>query len=259
MSLRSNNHKINKKLLILTYHAVDTRQSVTSISAELFQWQMETLATLGLVGISLADAFDHLARTGGFLENSVVLTFDDGYRCLAENVLPVTQTLGFSGTVFVIPDMIGLKAAQARSLNSDIDRDMLGWSQIDELLRAGFEIGSHSLRHPDLTRVSDTELQRELSQARQSLEQKLQVPVESFAYPYGRLNHAVQAAASSLYKRACTTRLGRNTLDQDPMKLRRVDVYFVRKPAVFRALCDGGLETYLNTRQYLRELKQLVT
>ena len=159
----------------------------------------------------------------------------------------------------MIPDMIGLKAVQARSVNSDIDRDMLDWSQIEELLRAGFEIGSHTLRHPDLTRISKTELECELGQARQNLEQKLQVPVETFAYPYGRLNQAVQAAASAHYRRACTTRLGRNTLDQDPMKLRRVDVHFLRKPAVFQMLCDGKLEAYLNIRHYLRELKQLVT
>lgn len=259
MSLRSNNTKIKEKLLILTYHAVDTRQSVISITPELFQWQMESLAARGLVGISLACAFDHLARTGSFLENSVVLTFDDGYRCLSENVLPVTQALGFSGTAFVIPAMIGLKADQARLLNSDIDRDMLDWSQIEELLSAGFEIGSHTLRHPDLTRISETELDRELGQAKQSLEQRLQVPVETFAYPYGCLNPAVQTAASVFYRRACTTRLGRNTQDQDPMKLRRVDAYFLRKPTVFQMLCDGKLEAYLNIRHYLRKLKHLVT
>jgi peptidoglycan/xylan/chitin deacetylase (PgdA/CDA1 family) len=247
-----------KNLLILTYHAIDNRRSVISTPPKLFRQQMEMLTERSLVGISLAEAFDHLDRTGSFPENSIALTFDDGYLSIADKVLPVTQELGFSGTVFVISGMIGLKADQARAVNSDIDRDMLDWSQIEELTRFGFEIGAHTLSHPDLTCLSAAELERELSESRQQMQQRIQAPVDSFAYPYGRFNQAVKTTTSAHYSRACTTRLGRNNMDLDPLQLRRVDVYFLRNPKVFMKLCDGGLEAYLHLRQYLRELKQFV-
>jgi peptidoglycan/xylan/chitin deacetylase (PgdA/CDA1 family) len=248
-----------KNLLILTYHAIDNRQSVISTPPKLFRQQMEMLAERNLVGISLAEAFVHLERTGSFPENSIALTFDDGYLSIADKVLPVMQKLDFSGTVFVISGMIGLRADQARAVNSDIDRDMLNWSQIEELARSGFEIGAHTARHPDLTRLSAAALERELGESRQQMQQRLQTPVDSLAYPYGRLNQAVRTAASAHYSRACTTRLGRNNMDLDPLQLRRVDVYFLRNPKVFMKLCDGGLEAYLHFRQYLRDLKQFVS
>ena len=65
------------KLLILTYHAIDSKPSVISTPPTLFQWQMETLAAQNLTGISLSSAYKHMEKTGCFPENSVVLTFDD--------------------------------------------------------------------------------------------------------------------------------------------------------------------------------------
>ena len=54
------------KLLILTYHAVDTRPSVISVSPEMFLQQMEQLAKHGLRGIGLAEAFAHHDEHGRF-------------------------------------------------------------------------------------------------------------------------------------------------------------------------------------------------
>ena len=244
------------KWLILTYHAVDSRASVTSIPSALFQCQMESLAAQNLTGISLADAYDHLERTGNFPQNSVVLTFDDGYLGMMEEVLPVIRPLGFSATVFIVSGMVGMNAAQARSVNGDIDRDMLGWSQLEELVQSGFEIGSHTLRHPRLTQLPVTEVERELVESKLKLQQRLQVPVDSFAYPYGDLNQAVRNAASAHYSYGCTTRLGPNSMAIDPLQLKRVDAYFLTKPGVFLRVCDGGLEGYLYLRQYLREIKK---
>jgi peptidoglycan/xylan/chitin deacetylase (PgdA/CDA1 family) len=244
------------KWLILTYHAVDSRASVTSVSPALFQWQMESLAAQNLTGISLADAFDHLERTGSFPQNSVVLTFDDGYLDMMSEVLPVTGSLGFSATVFIISGTVGMNAAQARAVNRDIDRDMLGWSQLEELVQSGFEIGSHTLRHPSLTPLPVTEVERELGESKHKLQQRLQVPVNSFAYPYGDLNQAVRNVASTYYSYGCTTRLGPNSMAVDPLQLKRVDAYYLSKPGVFLRVCDGGLEGYLHLRQSLRDFKK---
>ena len=141
------------RLTVLTYHVVDNRGSVISVDPALFRWQMETLAANNIVGISLRTAYDHFAQTGQFPANAVVLSFDDGYTSLYEAVLPVLQPLGFSATAFLVFDLIGLNAGQAQSITPAIDRDMLGWSQIAELMACGFEIGSHTLQHADLTRL----------------------------------------------------------------------------------------------------------
>lgn len=246
------------QLAVLTYHAIDNRAAVTSLPPELFRWQMETLVGHGLTGISLAQAFDHLDRTGRFPPNAVVLTFDDGYRSVLEEALPALAAQGFGGTVFLVSSLVGMTAAQARAAHRDFDRDLLDWREAETLLQAGFEIGAHTVSHPDLTRLPADALERELGQARAQLEQRLQAPVASLAYPYGWQNATVRNAAARHYRRACTTRLGRCRPQADPLRIDRIDTYYLRPRRRFLQLVGGGLAGWLRWRQHLRDLKRLV-
>jgi peptidoglycan/xylan/chitin deacetylase (PgdA/CDA1 family) len=73
----------------------------------------------------------------------------------------------------------------------------------------GIEIGSHTVSHPDLTKLSGAELQRQLDDSKVTLEAILGHPVLDFCYPSGAVNptvvHAVQAAG---YQSATTTHAG---------------------------------------------------
>jgi peptidoglycan/xylan/chitin deacetylase (PgdA/CDA1 family) len=244
-----------ERLPVLTYHAIDSRASVISVPPEEFRRQLETLARFGRTGVSLADAFTHSGHHGRFPPGAVVLTFDDGYLSVLSEALPAMQELGFRGTVFVISGLVGLNGAAARDRNRYIDRDLLGWSQLAELAAAGFEIGSHTVWHPDLRRLDAPGLERELRDSRAELEQRLQRPVASFAYPFGYVNAAVAAAAAVHYRRACTTRLGVNLPRPDPWRLRRVDAYYLRRADRFRKFARGELGAYLGFRHALREFK----
>lgn len=245
------------RLAVLTYHAIDDRAAVTSLPPELFRWQMETLAGQGLTGISLEQAFGHLDQTGRFPPNAVVLTFDDGYRSVLEEALPVMGAHGFSGTVFLVSSLVGMSAVQARAAQRDFDRDLLDWREAETLLQAGFEIGAHTVSHRDLTRLPGDALERELGQARAQLEQRLGTPVDSLAYPYGWQNARVRKAAARHYRRACTTRLGRCRPQADPLRIDRIDIYYLRPRRRFLQLVGGGLGGWLRLRQYLRDLKRL--
>jgi peptidoglycan/xylan/chitin deacetylase (PgdA/CDA1 family) len=57
-------------------------------------------------------------------------------------------------------------------------------SELGELAAAGWEIGSHSWTHTSL-RSPAVKLPREIDESRQMLEELLDVPVETFAFPYG--------------------------------------------------------------------------
>lgn len=242
-------------LPVLTYHAIDSRPSVISLSPDLFRWQMEALAARGVAGISLARAFDHFERTGHYPPNSVVLTFDDGYLSVLEQALPVMAAQGFSATVFLVTSLMGMTGSQAKAVHPDFDRDLLGWRHAEAWVRSGFEVGSHTVNHADLTRLPPDALEQELGQSRELLERHLQPRVDALAYPYGHFNAAVRAAASRHYRRACTTRLGRCPAQPDLLQLRRVDAYYLQRPQRFLKLLDGGLAGWLLLRQFLRDVK----
>jgi peptidoglycan/xylan/chitin deacetylase (PgdA/CDA1 family) len=101
----------------------------------------------------------------------------------------------------------------------------MGWEQLRELARDGHEIGSHSASHALLPQVGDAELERETAGSRQTLESRLDVPVDSFCYPNGDWDdRTVAAVRKAGYRRAVTTRWGSNAPGAAPFTLRRCDM-----------------------------------
>lgn len=58
-------------------------------------------------------------------------------------------------------------------------------SQIKELLNLGYTIGSHSMSHPDFSKLSEDDAKNEMINSKITLEKTFNVSVTNFAYPYG--------------------------------------------------------------------------
>jgi peptidoglycan/xylan/chitin deacetylase (PgdA/CDA1 family)/CelD/BcsL family acetyltransferase involved in cellulose biosynthesis len=66
------------------------------------------------------------------------------------------------------------------------DRDLfLDWDGARELVRRGFSVGSHSMRHAILARETAEEQARDLIASRRRLESELDAPMELLSYPNG--------------------------------------------------------------------------
>jgi peptidoglycan/xylan/chitin deacetylase (PgdA/CDA1 family) len=245
------------RLLVLTWHAVDERESVISVSPAVLREQVRALAQRGFRGISLAQAYAERETAGAFPARSAVLTFDDGYRSVNRHALPTLASSGFAATVFLASGLVGLPAREAAARNPDLDRDILDWAQAAELLEAGWEIGSHTVTHPDLSRLDEAALERELGDSKTELEQRLQRPVRSLAYPYGRLNRRVRDAAARHYDHACTTRLALYA-GGDPLRIDRIDMFYMQDELRFGKLLDGKLDAWLRLRRSLRAARSLL-
>jgi peptidoglycan/xylan/chitin deacetylase (PgdA/CDA1 family) len=64
------------------------------------------------------------------------------------------------------------------------------WSQIKELQQRGFLFGAHTIDHYCINNDNIKELEHQIGDCRRMIEEKLGVPCEYFAFPYGRLEHA---------------------------------------------------------------------
>jgi peptidoglycan/xylan/chitin deacetylase (PgdA/CDA1 family) len=62
----------------------------------------------------------------------------------------------------------------------------LTWDQVRELSRNGIELGSHTVSHPILTRISIEQVRDELKKSKTRIEEEVKRPVISFAYPNGQ-------------------------------------------------------------------------
>jgi peptidoglycan/xylan/chitin deacetylase (PgdA/CDA1 family) len=137
-------------------------------------------------------------------QKSIMISFDDGYKTVYTNLLPILYKLEkkygmkVKVTLFINPGTL----AKRGSSNST----HLGCQELREGFKKGFyDIQSHGLNHKKLTNLSPQKLVDELLQAQTELrkctkdldpEQKV---AAHLAYPYGAYNQQVEYYASKYY------------------------------------------------------------
>jgi peptidoglycan/xylan/chitin deacetylase (PgdA/CDA1 family) len=123
--------------------------------------------------------------------------------------------------------------------NHPAPRLMLDWDEARALAAAGVSIGSHTLSHPILTRLDESDARNEIEHSRALIERKLGRECHWFAYPNGTASdfsdiHVAQLVNAG-YVGAVTTLRGVNRPGADPFRLRRTGVYGTDSLAVVRA------------------------
>jgi peptidoglycan/xylan/chitin deacetylase (PgdA/CDA1 family) len=161
-------------------------------------------------------------------EKPVVLTFDDGYANLMPNVDPIMLERHWPYTVFLVSDRVGGRNEWVVQGGYE-PTELLGWRQIYEMHRNGCaSFQPHTATHPNLSTISAHLIRDELVRSRESLEQRLQLPMKTLCYPYGGYTDTVvDIAREAGYQQAVTTDFGRVRVGDDPMRLPRISIYHV--------------------------------
>lgn len=199
-------------VLILSYHAVSaTWPSGLAVLPDRFETQLRLLRARGYRGVTV-----HQAVHEPPAERVLAVSFDDAYRSVLDVALPILERLGFVGTVFVPtdypdrPDPMSWPGIE-QWLGGRYEPELrcLSWEDLRLLSEAGWEVGSHGCSHPNLSRLSDSQLASELRESRRRLEQQLARPCHSLAYPFGAHDaRVVQAVRAAGYQTACAVPAG---------------------------------------------------
>ncbi len=100
----------------------------------------------------------------------------------------------------------------------------VSWAQAREMDAENLRVESHTVTHPILTNINQTQLDYELRMSKTRLENQLNRAVETFCYPNGSLNETVwQSVKNNGYKAAVTTNYGFNAADENLFALNRID------------------------------------
>lgn len=175
---------------VLMYHSISVAfGDRLAISPELFTAQMDYLASHGYRVISLADACAALCG-GADLRKVIVLTFDDGYRDFLTEAAPILCRCQFPATIFPILE----RTRNGPYLTMSKGRPTLSPAEVSEIRAMGFQTGSHTMTHPDLTDLDSEALTKELSESYRVIAQWGETFIP-FAYPGGRFNRSVRDAA----------------------------------------------------------------
>jgi len=183
---------------------------------------MAWLKALGYRGLSMRDLAPYLSgeRRGRVFG----LTFDDGFRNVHVNALPVLQRLGFTATNYVVAGHLG-GTNHWDAGKGVASAPLMSAEEVRQWAAAGHEVGSHTLDHVDLPAVDAAHAHAQIDDARDVLQDLIQAPVQAFCYPYGHyLSEHVQMVQQAGYGSATTTNRGRVHAGADPWQLPRVPV-----------------------------------
>ncbi len=202
---------------ILLYHHVSSPPAGASaalyVPKRLFARQVGALRRAGYTAITLERAWRHWEGAAPLPPRPVVLSFDDGFADQFANAAPVLRARRWPGVLNL----------QTRRLGA---RGGLTEVHVRRMLRDGWELGAHSVDHPDLTMVDPVSLEAEVAGSREELRRRFPgEPVDFFCYPYGRHDEAVRAAvAAAGYLGATTTRRGAAAPSDGALTLDRIVV-----------------------------------
>jgi peptidoglycan/xylan/chitin deacetylase (PgdA/CDA1 family) len=188
-----------------------------------------------------SDFEEHIAalRANGFMSRTVsqltricdpghaqvAITFDDGCETDLVTAAPVLAAAGFQATFYIVAGWVGT-------------RGHLSKSQVHDLARLGFEVGSHSLTHAFLPELPTSSVRRELSESKSKLEQLTGETVQHFSCPGGGWDERIaQLAQEAGYSTLATSNVGKNR--PGCFRLSRVAVTRDMRSREVLTLCSG--------------------
>lgn len=167
---------------------------------------------------------------GNHPEKTVAITFDDGYLDNLENAYPILEKYQAKATIYVVVDRHDRDWSTYKKAHHNSGELMheakLSDEQVHFLANTGLvEIGSHTMSHANLAKLTDQQCLEELSLSKQQLEQITSQEVTSFAYPFGIYSDRdVEMAKQAGYRNAVTTKEGIDDLTPDFWQLQRIKI-----------------------------------
>lgn len=204
---------------ILCYHKfAENCKSALCTPGHVFDRQINYLRKNGYRVVSMKKLLDFLYYRQALPKRSVVISIDDGYRSVYNIAYPILKKYGYGATLFIYTDYVGAST------------HAITWDQLRRMKADGFEIGSHTLSHADLTKKEKDEnfktylkrVETELHLSKKIIDTKLRQDTIFLAFPYGRYNKQVLNISKRFgYKAAVSVKRGSNPFFINPLTLQR--------------------------------------
>lgn len=171
---------------ILCYHSLGQEEWGTNdVTPTMFRRHIELALNAGYRFVPASE----IARTGGG-PKELAISFDDGLRSVLTHAAPILEDYNLPWTFFPVSNW-------AEGIHWLPDNEaFLSWQDIESLLNQGAEMGSHSVTHPDFSKISLDQAADELGDSREMFRKRLGFAPDSFAIPFGQsMNWTSETAA----------------------------------------------------------------
>jgi peptidoglycan/xylan/chitin deacetylase (PgdA/CDA1 family) len=229
--------------VVLMYHAVGDRGEPAGrylIPMTRFAEQLHWLRRQGYQAVRLDEILEDRRAFRLPPARAVAITFDDGYEDNHRLAFPLLRDAGMPATFFLVSARLG--EGNVWDVEGELaGRPLLGVDQAREMQDAGMELGAHTRSHPPLSELAEAGLDDEIAGSRGDLAQALGRPVSSFAYPYGKMSPAANAAVGRAgFLGAVCSRSAFNDPAAPDYALRRIEVRGTDSLAAFAQAVRRG-------------------
>ena len=178
----------------------------------------------------------------------IKISFDDGFRDVYDNAFPILKRHNIPFTIYLVGNFpegtsdiwwiqleryangntewfektmkdiyqsrrnmrdVMHEITRSEPDNGMCEKQALTWKQLKEMVDSGLcTVGSHSMTHPGLTRISMEEVRRELTESKRIIEEHLPIRVEHFSYPHSMESPEIQTILKETGYRTATMGYG---------------------------------------------------
>lgn len=238
---------------VITFHGVDASGSVLALAPATLR---SLVAGIRAAGHEIVPLRELLASPA---PGRVALSFDDGLASVAENALPALREAGAVATLFLTTAHVGGHNDWAGQPSWAPRLPMLSWAQVEQLVTAGWEIQSHTMRHADLRTLGDAALEAELLGASDEIERRVGRRPDQLAFPYGAYDARVLKVARRHHSDCFTTELapldGR-TASELARGIPRLDAYYLQPAWLQQRFGSVAFRSYVSARAWARRLRE---
>jgi peptidoglycan/xylan/chitin deacetylase (PgdA/CDA1 family) len=187
--------------VVLAYHALgspgpDAFSRGCVAPPALLEAHSTLLAGLGYRFVSAGELVE--ARVDGSPPRGLAaLTFDDGWQSDLAVTAPLLEALGLPATFFLCPGLFGNRDERLGAAGQ-----VLTEVEARELAARPFELGAHTMTHPDVRSLEPNALRRELADAKGAVEDLAERPCTLLAWPFGLSSPSAERACREAGYRA---------------------------------------------------------
>ncbi|MGC8555080.1 MAG: polysaccharide deacetylase family protein [Candidatus Acidulodesulfobacterium sp.] len=217
------------KIPVLYYHKIDypKKDAVFKglyVTPKQFKRQVSFLKFLGYETINPKEILSFIKGHKISVKKPILITFDDGYENNYLNAYPILKSAGFTSMIFMSSGFVGKKNAVSDE-REKVRENFLNKTEIKEMFKSGFFIGSHGINHYYLDRLEDGVMIGELIASKAYLENITGSAVDFFSYPFGSYNaNVMRAVKNAGYTAAFTTVNGKIESGDNSYELKRIAV-----------------------------------
>ena len=186
-------------------YSIPRSASMYHVSKDNFRHHLNIIKTSGCKVMTAVD-FNNIE------EDSIVITFDDGWKGSYEIALPILKEFGFTATFFITKEFVGE--------NGFCDKELI--------LRAaeeGMEIGVHGTSHRMLSSLSKKEIKHEFSTCKMFLEDLVEKQIVLASLPGGLWNEVIATCAKEVgLEKLFTSSPGINSINNSMLNLNRISI-----------------------------------